>query len=75
MSDYYDSDEDNSVELKQGSSPLAPQLEPLRNSLVEKRPPYCSGVLPVLKDELILYYGKEEDSSRPAFVIVPSCSV
>lgn len=38
MSDYYDSDEDDSEELKQGNTPLAPQLEPLRNSLVEKGP-------------------------------------
>lgn len=47
-----------------GKTPLAPQLQPLRDALDDKKPPYCAGVLPVRNDNLILYYGKDGLDSR-----------
>lgn len=38
-------------------TPLAPRLQPLRDALDDKKPPYCAGVLPALGEDLILYYG------------------
>lgn len=47
-----------------GKTPLAPQLQPLRDALDDKKPPYCAGVLPVHNENLILYYGKDGLGSR-----------
>lgn len=45
-------------------TPLAPQLQPLRDALDDKKPPYCAGVLPAHDEDLILYYGKGDHDCR-----------
>ncbi|KAK7687683.1 hypothetical protein QCA50_008899 [Cerrena zonata] len=35
--------------------------------ILGNRPPYCSGSLPVSKDNLVLFYGKEYESRRLDF--------
>ena len=35
------------------------QLKFLR-SFIARRPPFCSGTLPVTQNDLVLYYGKDE---------------
>lgn len=46
---------------------MTAQLQPLRDILINKKPPYYAGVLPVGAEELVLYYGKSKDTCRQAF--------
>ena len=39
---------------------LGKQLETLKIAIQSSKPPYCAGVLPLLNEKLILYYGKEQ---------------
>lgn len=46
------------------NTPLASQLQPLREALDDKKPPYCAGVLPARAEDLTLYYGKSNQDCR-----------
>lgn len=43
---------------------MTAQLQPIRDILINKKPPYYAGVLPVGAEELVLYYGKSKDTCR-----------
>lgn len=50
---------------------LSKQLKML-NSAISDKPPYCSGVLPVSAEDLILYYGKDKIAKFVSFYVLLS---
>ncbi|KAH8114724.1 hypothetical protein DFH11DRAFT_1688810 [Phellopilus nigrolimitatus] len=49
------------------SAPSEAQLKALKTALIDTRPPYCAGTLPLPVEDFILFYGKDKSGSRLDF--------